>query len=168
VLYYKFGKFLLLTRNIFTRINCNTKISRFTDYGRKPRYGHSLSGLYYVNQHLVPSLGIVAQLWCGFTHTCLVSMDTTGPRYITVEPCLTDTPEKRTSTIMRTPCLVRNAISIDLHTIRTPEKRPPRYSVKRTLALAPTESLPIQTHPHSGHFGKKIHRLACKTNSKER
>jgi hypothetical protein len=65
------------------------------------------------------------------------------------------TPEKQTSTIMRTPCPVRNPISIDLHTIGTPEMRPPRYSDKWTLAMAPTVSLPIQTHPHSGHFGKK-------------
>jgi hypothetical protein len=80
----------------------------------------------------------------------------TRPHIDTVEPRLADTPEKRTSTIMRTPCPVRNAISIDLHTIRTPEMRTPRYSVKRTLGLAPTVSLPIQTHPHSGHFGEKF------------
>ena len=45
-----------------------------------------------------------------------------------------DTPEKLTSTIMWTLCLVRNSISIDLHTIRTqPEMWPPCYSVKQTL-----------------------------------
>ena len=74
----------------------------------------------------------------------------------TVEPRLPDTPEMRTSTIMRTLCLVRNATSIDLHTIRTPEMRPPRYSVKRTLDMAPTVSLPIQTHPDSGHFANEF------------
>ena len=74
----------------------------------------------------------------------------------TVEPRLTDTPEMRPSTIMRTLRSVRNAISIDLHAIRPPEMRTPRYSVKRTLGLAPTVSPPIQTHPYSGHFGNKI------------
>ena len=29
----------------------------------------------------------------------------------------------------------------------------PRYSLKRTLGLAPTVSPPIQTHPYSRHFG---------------
>ena len=52
--------------------------------------------------------------------------------------------------------LVRNAISMDLHTIRTPEMRTARYSIKRTLGLAPTVSPPIQTHPYSGHFGNKF------------
>ena len=73
--------------------------------------------------------------------------------WCTVEPRLRDTPVMRTSMIMRTLCLVRNT-SIDLHTIRTPEMQPPRYSVKQTLHMAPTVSLPMQTHPHSGHFAK--------------
>ena len=76
--------------------------------------------------------------------------------FYTVEPRLTDTPEMRSSTIMRTLCSVRNAISIDLHIIRTPEMRTPRYSVKRTLGLAPTVLPPIRAHPYSGHFGNKI------------
>jgi DNA gyrase/topoisomerase IV subunit A len=37
------------------------------------------------------------------------------PYMYIVEPRLVDTPEKHTFTIMRTPCLVQNAISIDLH-----------------------------------------------------
>ena len=53
-----------------------------------------------------------------------------------MEPHLTDTPEMRPFTIMRTLCLVRNAISIDLHTSRTPEMWTPRYSVKWTIGLA--------------------------------
>ena len=53
-------------------------------------------------------------------------------------------------------CLFQNAISIDLHTIKPPEMWTPRYFVKRTLGLAPTASLPIKTHPHSGHFGNKL------------
>ena len=73
----------------------------------------------------------------------------------TVEPRLLDTPEMRPSTIMWTLHSVWNAISIDLHIIRTPEMRTPRYSVKRTLGLAPTVSPPIQTHPYSGHFDEK-------------
>ena len=64
-----------------------------------------------------------------------------------------DTPEKRPSTIMGTLCSVRNAISIDLHTNMPPEMWTPRYSVKRTLGLAPMVSLPIQTHPYSEQFG---------------
>ena len=52
----------------------------------------------------------------------------------TVDPRLTDTPEMQSSImIMRTLRSVRNAISIDLHTIRTPEIRTPHYSVKRIL-----------------------------------
>ena len=50
-----------------------------------------------------------------------------------------DPPEMRPSTIMRIPRLVRNAISIDLRTNRTPEMRKH-----------------IQTHPYSGHFGNKF------------
>ena len=61
----------------------------------------------------------------------------------TVEPRLMDTPEMRR---MRTFRLARNAISIDLRTIRTPEIRTPRYSVKGTLDLVLTVSPPIQTH----------------------
>ena len=68
---------------------------------------------------------------------------------------LSDTPEMRTSTIMRTLHLVRNAISIDLHIIRTPEMRTPRYSIEWTLGLAPTVSLPIQTYPYNRHFDEK-------------
>ena len=74
-----------------------------------------------------------------------------------VKPHLADTPERRTSTIMRTLCLVRNAISIDLCTsMITPEMQPPHYSVKQTLGLPPTVSLPIQIYSHSGHFGEKF------------
>ena len=73
-----------------------------------------------------------------------------------MEPRLTDTPEMRPSMIMRTLRLVRNAISIDLRTIRTPEMRTPRYSVKRTLDLVLTVSPLIQTHPYSGHFGNQF------------
>ena len=73
-----------------------------------------------------------------------------------MEPLLADTPEMRPSMIMRTLCSVQNAIPIDLHTIRPPEMWTPRYSVKRTLGLAPTVPLPIQTHPYSRHFGNKI------------
>ena len=46
--------------------------------------------------------------------------------------------------------------SIDLRTIRTPEMWPPHYSVKQTLYMAPTVSLPIQTHPYSGRFANKF------------
>ena len=74
----------------------------------------------------------------------------------TVEPGLTDTPEMRPSTIMRTLCSVQNALSIDLHTIRPPEMWTPRPSIQQTLGLVPMVSLPIQTHPHSGHFGNKF------------
>ena len=35
------------------------------------------------------------------------------------------------------------------YSILIPEMRTPRYSVKRTLGLAPTVSLPMQTHPYS-------------------
>jgi hypothetical protein len=42
---------------------------------------------------------------------------------------LVDIPELRTSTIMLILYLVWNAISMDLHTIRTSELQPPRYSV---------------------------------------
>ena len=90
---------------------------------------------------------------------CLCSIRTIST---TVEPHLADTPEKQTSTIMWTLCLVRNAISIDLHTIRIPKMWPPRYSVKRTLVLAPIVSLPIQTHPHSRYFGEKFVDLLVK------
>ena len=41
-------------------------------------------------------------------------------------------------------------------TIRNPEMRPPSYSVKRTLHMAPTASSPIETHPHRGHFANKF------------
>ena len=74
---------------------------------------------------------------------------------VTVEPRLPDTPEMQPSMIMQTLHSVRNAISIDLHIIRTPEMWTPRYSVKWTLGLAPTVPPPIQTHPYSGHFDKK-------------
>ena len=50
----------------------------------------------------------------------------------TVEPCLTDSPEMRPSMIMWTLCSVQNAISIDLHTIGTPEMQTPCYSVKHS------------------------------------
>ena len=76
----------------------------------------------------------------------------------TVEPHppLTDTPEMQPPMIMRTLRLVQNAISIDLHTIRTPQMWTPCYSVKRTLGLAPIVSPSIQTHRYSGHFGNKF------------
>ena len=76
-------------------------------------------------------------------------------QYIQWNTALTDTPEMRPSTIMRTLRSIRNAISIDFHAIRPPEMQTPRYSVKWTLGS--TVSLPIQIHPHhSGHFGNKI------------
>ena len=56
--------------------------------------------------------------------------------------------------IMQTLWLVWNAISIDLHTIRTPEMWPPHFLVKWTLGMAPTVSPLVQTHPHSGHLVK--------------
>ena len=52
-------------------------------------------------------------------------------------------PEMQPSMTMQTLCSVRNAISIDIHTNRPPEMRTPRYSVERTLGIAPTVSLPI-------------------------
>ena len=67
-----------------------------------------------------------------------------------------DTPETRPSTILQTLHLVQNAISIDLHAVRPPEMWTPHYSVKRTFGLAVTVSPPIQTHPHSKHFGSII------------
>ena len=70
----------------------------------------------------------------------------------TVNPRLPDTPEMWPSMVMRTICLVQNAISIDLHTIRTPEMWPPCYSIKKTLSMAPAVSPPMQTHPHSRHI----------------
>ena len=79
----------------------------------------------------------------------------------TVEPCLADTPEMWPS-IIRTLCSVWNAISTDLHTNRSPEMRTPRYSIKRTLGLAPAVSLPIQTHPYSGQFGTNFIDLLVK------
>ena len=57
------------------------------------------------------------------------------------------------STIMRTLCSVQNAISIDVHTNKSPEMWTPRYSVKRTLGLAPTVSPPIQTYSYCRQFG---------------
>ena len=45
--------------------------------------------------------------------------------WLIVEPRLTDSPEMWPSTIMQTLCLVWIAISIDLHTIRTPEMQIP-------------------------------------------
>ena len=68
------------------------------------------------------------------------------------EPHLADTPEKQTCTIMQTLCLVQNSISMDLHTIRTPEMQPPHYSVKHTW-LGP-DCITAHTNPHSGHFGE--------------
>ena len=46
-----------------------------------------------------------------------------------------DTPEMRPSMIMRTLRLVWDDISLDFHTIRTPEMRTTHYSVKWTLGL---------------------------------
>ena len=57
---------------------------------------------------------------------------------------------------MWTLCLVRNAISIDLNTIRTPEMQPSHYFINWTLSTAPTSSPPIQTHPCSGYFTNKF------------
>ena len=74
----------------------------------------------------------------------------------TVEPCFMDTPEMRPSMILWTLHLVQNAISIDLCAIRPPEMWTPHYSIKWTFGLAPTVLPPIQTHPHSEHFGSKI------------
>ena len=59
--------------------------------------------------------------------------------------------------------LVWNTISMDLHTTRTPEMRPPRYSVKRTLGMAPTVPPSMQTHPHSGHIQKFVDSLVKQT-----
>ena len=64
--------------------------------------------------------------------------------YNMVEPNLTDTPEMRLSMIMQTFHLVRNAIFVDLHAIRTPEMWAPHYSLNWTLGLAATVSPPIQ------------------------
>ena len=51
-------------------------------------------------------------------------------------------------------------LSLEYHlhrlTIRTPKIQPPRYSVKRTLGLAPTISPHVQTRPYNGHFDKKF------------
>ena len=75
------------------------------------------------------------------------------PFLCTVQPCLSHTPEMWTSTIMQTLCLVRNATSIDLYIQSQPLAR---YSIKQTLDVAPTVSLPIQTDPDRGHFANKF------------
>ena len=68
------------------------------------------------------------------------------------ESRLADTPEKRTST-MQTLCLVRNTISIDLHTIRTPGNV--ATSLFHKLKQTPN-SIIAHINPHSGHFGEQF------------
>ena len=61
-------------------------------------------------------------------------------------------PEMRTSTMMQTLCLVWNAPPLTYI-----QSEPLTwYSVKRTLDIAPTVSLPLQTHLHSGHFASRF------------
>ena len=69
-----------------------------------------------------------------------VIVDTEGSAIIdAVEPCFTDTPEMQPShsVIMQTLHSVRNTISIDLHTIRTPEMQPLCYSINMDTWLGP-------------------------------
>ena len=63
-----------------------------------------------------------------------------------VEPRLTDTPEMRPSTIMRTLRSVWNAIPIDLHAIRPPEIWTPPLFRKADTWLGPNS---ITTHTNS-------------------
>ena len=122
-----------------------SQISRFYSHPQKfsPRsFGHA-TPIYVISLTFRKSFSVKCSL----------------PIY-TVESCLANTTEKLTSTIMQTLCLARNAISIDLHTIRTPEMWPPCYSIKRTLVLSPTVSMPIQTHPHT-FVGSLVKQILC-------
>ena len=49
-----------------------------------------------------------------------------------------------------------NVISIDLHVLRPPEMQTPHYFIMCILGLAPTVSVPIQTHPYSGHLATNL------------
>ena len=53
--------------------------------------------------------------------------------------------------------LFRNGMYLHRQLYKSPsEVQTPRYSIKRTLGMAPTISPPIQTHPYSGHFANKF------------
>ena len=101
-----------------------------------------------------------------FTPTFSPSMRYCKPSFITHGTPQSGLPEIRTSTctIMRTLCLVRNALHwltctvyVHIHIQSEPLKCGHLvHSVKRTLHLAPTVSPPIQTHPYSGHFANKF------------
>ena len=55
----------------------------------------------------------------------------------TVKPILTDTPEMRSSTVMRTLCLVPNYASIHWYINENTETCKPPYSVMRTVFTTP-------------------------------
>ena len=97
---------------------------------------------------------VCVHVQCTYIHKKCRGMYTCMSRWHTLMYCsetsLIRPSEIQTSTIMRTLCLVQNATSIASCTFRTPEMRPPHYSVKRTLHIAPTVSPPIHTHPYSG------------------
>ena len=91
------------------------------------------------------SVCLVSTTYYDAEHKCNINIiGVTCTILDTVEPHLADTLEKQTCTIMQTLCLVWNSISMDLHTIRTPEMQPPHYSVKQTLGLALTDHCPYK------------------------